>query len=102
MVIRIMNQLRRLLPLALTLAMASPAGAACFADYKAKKDNPLQLSYGVLQLSDAACGDRGRAQAEVARRIAAGSWQLLSLLSIFGPEGLDQRKQSAGADFLRY
>jgi hypothetical protein len=87
----------------LSLALAAtPAGADCFADYKAKQDNPLRLHYGVVEVSDAACGDPGRAVSEVAGRIGRDGWQLLNVLSVFGPEGLDQRKQSAGQYFLRY
>ena len=87
--------------LALALA-ATPAGAACYADYKAKQDNPLRLQYGVIELSGGACDDQGAAKAEVAARIGRDGWQLLNVMSLFGPEGLQQRKQRAGDYFLRY
>jgi hypothetical protein len=29
-------------------------------------------------------------------------WQLLEVESVFGPEGLDDRRESAGDFFLRY
>jgi hypothetical protein len=38
--------------LALALAAASPVAAQCFADYKAKQDNPLRLHYGVAELPE--------------------------------------------------
>lgn len=82
--------------------LALPAQADCFVDYKAKQDNPLQLAYGVSQVSDAVCGDRGGEEAELAPRLAADGWTLLKVLSSFGPEGLDERKASAGDFFLRY
>ena len=45
--------MKRLLALtALTLALAGPAQAACFADYTAKQDAPLRLHYGVAQISN--------------------------------------------------
>lgn len=87
--------------LLLALATASPAGAACYADYKAKQDDPLQLHYGVAELPDTACSPQTAARA-LAPRLARGGWTLLNILSIFGPEGLDQRKSSAGQYFLRY
>ncbi|WP_127901514.1 hypothetical protein [Solirhodobacter olei] len=87
---------------ALTLAAAAPAHANCFADYKAKKENPLRLSYGVIQLSGGACASTAAARPEVAHRIARGGWTLLAVLSIFGPDGLAQRKANAGANYLRY
>lgn len=88
--------------LAFALSAAAPAQADCYADYKAKKESPLRLSYGVIQLSGGACSSPAAARPEVAGRIAKGGWTLLAVLSIFGPEGLAQRKANAGADYLRY
>lgn len=90
-------------PLALALALmaAAPAQAACYADYKAKQDSPLRLHYGVAELPDAACSPQAAARA-LGPRLARDGWTLLTILSIFGPEGLEQRKASAGPYFLRY
>lgn len=93
--------LRTLVVALLALALAGPASAECYADYKAKKDNPLQLHYGVAQVSDGNC-NKGGAQGELAPRLAAAGWTLLNVLSTFGPEGLGERKASAGDFFLRY
>lgn len=87
--------------LAAGLLAASPAAAACYADYKAKREPPLQLHYGVIEIPDSACAP-GAAQRIVAQRIAAGGWQLLQILSVFGPEGLAARRASAGEFFLRF
>ena len=86
---------------ALVLALASPAAAECFADYKAKRDEPLRLHYGVAQVSDTACSGDGAA-GEVAPRLAAAGWTLLNIVSTFGPEGLEERKASAGEFYLRF
>jgi hypothetical protein len=86
---------------ALLLALATPAAAECYADYKAKQDDPLQLRYGVAQVSDGNCSP-GAAEGELAPRLAAGGWTLLQVLSTFGPEGLEERKASAADHFLRY
>lgn len=80
---------------------ASPAAAECYADYKAKQDRPLRLHYGVAQVSDGACNPKAAA-GELRPRLAADGWTLLNVLSTFGPEGLDERKASAGPYFLRY
>lgn len=85
----------------LACAMALPAAADCYADYKAKQDEPLRLHYGVAQVSDGNCSP-GAAKAELTPRLAADGWTLLNVLSTFGPEGLEERKASAGAYFLRY
>lgn len=92
----------RSLALALSLALPAPAAAACYADYKAKQENgALKLHYGVAEVPDAACDPAGAARA-LAPRLAAGGWTLLNILSTFGPEGLDSRRDNAGSFFLRY
>jgi hypothetical protein len=90
-----------LAPLAFAVMASSPAWADCYADYKAKQDNPLRLHYGVAQVSDGACDPNGAAR-ELAPRLADAGWTLLNIMSTFGPEGLDERKASAGDNFLRY
>lgn len=85
----------------LGFAMATQASAACYADYKAKQDNPLRLHYGVVALPDNAC-DKASAKAILAPRLANQGWTLLSVLAIFGPEGLAERKASAGDYYLRF
>ena len=77
---------RFLLVTALTLILAGPGAAECYADYKAKRDEPLQLRYGVAQVSDANCSP-GAAQGELAPRLASGGWTLLEVLSTFGQIG---------------
>ena len=93
--------MRVFLAVALMLGLALPAQAECYADYKAKQDNPLRLQYGVAQVPDDACSPSG-AQAVLAPKLAADGWTLLTVLSTFGPEGLAERKASAGEYFLRY
>jgi uncharacterized membrane protein len=92
---------RTFLAAALALVLAGPAAAECYADYKAKRDEPLKLHYGVAQVSDGNCSP-GAAEGELAPRLAGDGWTLLNVLSTFGPEGLEERKASAGAYFLRY
>ena len=74
--------------------------AACYADYKAKQDNPLRLHYGVIEVR----GDCNASNAESQLRSALSrdGWQLLNVVSVFDADGLDQRRDSAGEYFLRY
>lgn len=90
------------LALASSLALPTPAAAACFVDYKAKKDAPLRFHYGVMKVPDAACSNRGAAARAVAARLSRQGWTLLTVLSVFGPDGLGERKPDAGKFFLRY
>lgn len=93
-----------LTPLALITALALPASALaasdCYADYKAKQDNPLRLHYGVMQVQGAC--KRAPAKAEVSARLAQSGWTLLKIISVFGPEGLNERRANAGSFFLRF
>jgi len=83
------------------LALSPPAQAAeCYADYKAKQDNPLRLHYGVIQLSGPC--QKKAARNEIQARIASDGWKLLNVLSVFGPEGLQQRRANAGSYYLRF
>lgn len=88
--------------LLLALMLALPARAECYVDYKAKRDDPLRLAYGVSQVSDEACGKPKQAKAELAPRLQADGWTLMKIVSSFGPEGLSERKESAGDFYLRY
>ncbi|WP_146348020.1 hypothetical protein [Falsiphaeobacter marinintestinus] len=83
------------------LMLAAPAfSAECYADYKAKRDNPLRLHYGVIQLAQSC--DKAAARSEAAQRLQQNGWTLLNVLSVFGPEGLQQRKADAGQYYLRF
>lgn len=87
--------------LCLAMAFAMPLFAAgCYADYKAKQDNPLRLHYGVAQINGAC--DAASAASELAPRLAAQGWTLLNIVSTFGEEGLATRKDSAGQNYLRF
>jgi hypothetical protein len=74
--------------------------AACYADYKAKRDDPLRLHYGVAQINGACTIDD--AGAELAPRLAADGWALLNVLGVFDDAGLAERRDSAGEYYLRY
>lgn len=82
------------------MGLASTANATCFADYKAKMDNPLRLHYGVIELPDSACSVGGAAPV-IAGRLTGG-WQLLEVMSVFDEAGLDSRRERAGQYYLRF
>ncbi|MEL6840059.1 MAG: hypothetical protein AAFP85_12260 [Pseudomonadota bacterium] len=74
--------------------------AACYADYKAKQDNPLRLHYGVIEVRGD-CTARN-AEQQLRSALSRDGWQLLNVVSVFDDAGLDQRRDSAGEFFLRY
>jgi hypothetical protein len=96
-----MMQPRTLLLAAAVALTANPALAACYADYRAKMDNPLRLHYGVIELPEAACS-AGAAAPVIAGRIAQGGWELLQVVSVFDESGLATRRADAGDFFLRF
>jgi hypothetical protein len=79
---------------------AAAAQAGCYADYKAKRDDPLRLHYGVTEVRGDCTADAAAQQLRPA--LQADGWQLLNVLGVFGDAGLDERKDSAGDYFLRY
>lgn len=91
---------RTLLTTAILLIAGTAAGAACFADYKAKKDDPLRLHYGVAEIRGACTVEN--AEAELAPRLAAEDWELLNIVDVFDESGLAEREASAGDHYLRY
>ena len=91
---------RFILIFACALLLSGTAQARCYADYKAKRDNPLRLHYGVAEVSGAC--RRGAARDELEPRLARNGWTLLQVMTVFGPDGLAQRKDSAGPYYLRF
>ena len=93
---------RSVLAICVLLLAATSAEAACYADYKAKRDAPLRLHYGVIEVPDRLCDDRARIEAYVQQQLERDDWTLLNVLGVFGDNGLDARKDNAGEFFLRY
>nr|WP_241188098.1 hypothetical protein [Pseudohalocynthiibacter aestuariivivens] len=59
---------------------ASAADAACYAEYKAKQDNPFKLHYSVAQIS-APC-TMASARAQLSSLLASQGLTLLKVLSV--------------------
>lgn len=64
----------------LSLGTAGAAKAACFAEYKAKRDNPLELYYDVAQISGPCTVANATAQLSAA--LAGQGLTLLKVLSV--------------------
>ena len=87
---------------ALLTVVATHADASCYADYKAKRDDPYGLHYGVIELPDAACRDETAAADEVGSRIGREGWMLLDLMSLFDEGALEEKRDRAGKFYLRF
>ena len=93
-------------PLMLTLLVAlwlpAAAQAQCFAEYKAKQDNPLRLHYGILLLDSASCPGPAAATRAVTRRLAGTGWTLLNIVGLSEARPTDKQKANAGEYYLRF
>ncbi|MFX0541635.1 hypothetical protein ACEWPM_007870 [Roseovarius sp. S4756] len=69
-----------LVPLALAVLIAAPASAACVAEYKAKRDNPLELFYGTHRF-DGPC-TLSAARSQLRGQLASQGMTLLKVLSV--------------------
>ncbi len=67
-------------PLLFAALVAAPASAACLAEYKAKRDNPLRLFYGTIEISGACTV--AAATAQLGPQLAAQGMTLLKVLSV--------------------
>ncbi|MFD0859616.1 hypothetical protein [Roseovarius aquimarinus] len=74
--------MKTVLTLALAASLAAPAGAACIAEYKAKRDDPLELFYGTAQI-DGPCTLED-AEAELRGALDREGLTLLKVLSVRG------------------
>lgn len=90
-----------LIPLLFVLALPTGALADCFVEYKAKKDGPLRLHYGILSLSGS-CPSASAAARSASGRVAAGGWTLLNVVGLSESTPSGAKKANAGAYYLRY
>ncbi|ATX65081.1 hypothetical protein [Roseinatronobacter bogoriensis] len=85
----------------LALTLAGQASAQCYADYKAKQDNPLRLQYGIIELPQSACASVQAARNYAEPVISRSGWTLLQIESIFDQSEFHSRSANAGAIHLR-
>lgn len=94
--------MKLIVPLLLALALVTgPAHAACFAAVKATSNNPLRLYQGVVQVSDAACGNNAQAESDAAPAVQAQGLIFGNVIATFGPSELDRWTSVAKDFFLR-
>ena len=86
--------------LSLLIFNQSALADSCYYAYKAKRDNPLQLHYGVIQVRGEC--DPASARSEVSESLQLRGWSLLVLLERVNEVELKQYKERAGEFYLRY
>ena len=78
--VRSMTRMILALTAVLLASAAARAEAACYAEYKAKRDNPLELHYDVERVDDPCTIASARTQLEA--RLTARGMTLLKVLSV--------------------
>ncbi len=80
-ILSFMKRMLRIITLSTGLAMiAAGAHAACYVEYKAKRDNPLELFYNVAVVSGPCT--RASARPQIRAMLAAQGLTLLKILSV--------------------
>ena len=51
--------------------------ADCYVDYKAKKNEPLRLHYGIARIDTSVCKDRDAAVLDLRARLQTNGWKML-------------------------
>lgn len=99
-----MKQTLRILVLALPLISVLPAVAAadCFAEYKAKRDDPLRLHYGIALLPGGSCPSKNSAAARLEPRLDRVGWTLLNIVGLSDTPPSGKKKANAGEFYLRF
>ena len=90
-----MKHILRLSAILVSLALATQASAQCYADFKAKKDDPWQGQYGIIELPASACGSLDAAKSYAKPVIARSGWELLQIRSIFDASEFQSRSANA-------
>ena len=90
-----------ILSLALITALAVPAQAACYAEYRASRQNPVQLAYGVAEIRGGACTAQSAAQ-YLQSRLAQSGWTLQNVLSTVSNNSAPANSGYTGGHYLSY
>lgn len=89
------------LALGATLTLALPASAACYAEYRASRQNPVQLAYGVAEIRGGACNAQAAAQ-YLQARLAQSGWTLQNVLSTVDSNSAPANAGYTGGHYLSY
>ncbi|GAB1377963.1 hypothetical protein [Pararhodobacter sp.] len=90
-----------ILSLALLVTLALPAQAACFAEYRASRQNPVQLAYGVAQIPGNSCSAQAASQ-YLQSRLSSSGWTLQNIVSTVTSNSAPANSGYTGGHYLSY
>lgn len=82
----------------ISLALPSAAAADCYVHYKAKRDRPYGLHYGIVQVSGSCPASPQRT---VQSRISSGGWSILNIVKVTTARPSSSEIASAGSHYYR-
>lgn len=81
-----------------TLALPSAAAADCYVHYKAKRNSPYGLHYGIVRVSGGCPSSPARV---VQSRISSGGWTILNVVKVTTSSPSSSERRSAGSHYYR-
>ncbi|MCB1387756.1 MAG: hypothetical protein KDK12_01150 [Rhodobacteraceae bacterium] len=90
-----------ILAFAALVALAAPAHAACYAEYRASRQNPVQLAYGVAQIPGGSCSAQAASQ-YLQSRLSRSGWTLQNVLSTVTSNSAPANSGYTGGHYLAY
>ncbi|WP_323769541.1 hypothetical protein [Antarctobacter sp.] len=84
--------------LLVTLALPSAAAADCYVHYKAKRNKPYGLHYGIVHVSGSCPSSPQRT---VQSRISSGGWSILNIVKVTTARPNSSEIASAGSHYYR-
>lgn len=90
-----------ILAFAALASLAAPAEAACYAQYRATRQNPVQLAYGVAAIPGNTCSAQAAAQ-YLQDRLSRSGWTLQNVLSTMTSNSAPANAGYTGGHYLAY
>ena len=90
-----------ILAAAATVAMAMPASAACYAEYRAQQQSPVQLAFGVAEIRSGSC-DAQSAAAYLRSALARSGWTLSNIVSTVSTNSAPGNSGYTNGHYLRF
>ncbi|WP_127106179.1 hypothetical protein [Pararhodobacter zhoushanensis] len=84
-----------------TLVMALPASAACYAEYRAQQQNPVQLAFGVAEIRGGSC-DAQSAATYLRSALARSGWTLSNIVSTVSSNSAPGNSGYTNGHYLRF
>lgn len=88
------------LVLCFTTLFSAAHANECFVLYKAKKDNPLKLHLGLIQINDE-CASHD-IEGITIQRLNSSGWKLLKIVKFTGKIEVEKMEKDLGDYFLKY